>query len=160
MNDWIKNESEKSGREITERKQKEYLISVSNYWADLRQQIERDVVEINNDPVFRQAFNESLIIEKTDNGGFRIKKTSFPAAFYVTVENGGDEIRVAVEYGLSGLSDWSESEERLRVELKGKHVCLSNYNESFIVPEQASQYILRTVVRAKDDSLRFFAERG
>lgn len=160
MNDWIKEEGEKTRKARQVADDKEYLIQLSNYWAVLRDQITKDVEAINANADWQHLFNEQISIENIEFGGLRLKKASFPAAFGIDITNGGDELLVKSYYKLDNDHSFENNETTLKVEVERGHVVVKlNNKESFLVPEQASQYILSLIVRAKDDSVKFFAER-
>jgi hypothetical protein len=157
MNNWIDEEGQKTHLEKEARDNKDRLIAIANFWGLLRTQLYEDVEQINSNIGFREVFKEPIEVEPTDRGGYMIKKTLFPAAFYIQVENGGDRVIVSTEYRLDDEADWDNKQEVLMVKWDGRHILVTSHTESFIVPKQASKYILQTVVRAKDDSVKFFA---
>ena len=160
MDNWINEEAEKNRREQTAAEAQEYVISMSTYWTVLRSQIEQDIKAINANAEWHGLFNEDIGVEKIQLDGLLIKKTSFPGAFNIEVTNGDKEVTVKSFYKLDRDHSFEHQEAKLIVETERGQVLLkANNQESFLVPEQASHYILRSVMRAKDDSLRFFAEQ-
>lgn len=158
--DWISDEAERSRREREAANEKQFLISISNYWAVLRSHVEQDVKAINENSEWHDLFRESVKTENINFGGLRIKKSSFPGAFNIEVTNGGKEITIKGYYKLDNDHSYEDFEDELSVEVEGGHVTLKGVGgESFIVPEQASQRILQVVLRAKTDSAQYFAER-
>lgn len=157
MSNWIENEGEKTRREHEARVDKEYLISMSNHWAALRDQIKADVEAINKDSNWQHLFGEKITTQQIDVGGLRLRKASFPAAFTVDITNGGDEIKIRTLYKLDTDHEYEEDEETLTVESERGHIIVKNRKgDSFLVPEKASEYILRGLIRAKNDSRTFF----
>lgn len=160
MSDWIDDEAENIRREREATKDKEYLISMSNYWAVLRSQIEQDVSAINSNAEWHDLFREIVKIENIDFGGLRVKKSSYPGAFRIDLTNGGDVITLNGYYKLDNDHEYENFEVKFYVELERGHITLKDdKGETFIVPEQASQRILQVVLRAKNDSVKFFADR-
>lgn len=159
MSNWIEEEGEKTRREHQAKEAREYLISMSNYWAELSDQIKNDIAVINKDPNWHHLFGEDVEIQKIDFGGIRLRKPSFPAAFTIDITNGGDAITIKTLYKLDNDHDYDEDEETLTVESERGHIIVRNRSgDSFLIPEKASQYILQRLVRAKDDSRKFFDE--
>ena len=159
MSDWITDEADRLRRDREAATDKEYLVSVSNYWAVLRSQIEQDVKAINENPEWNNILREETKIENIDFGGLRLKRSSFPGAFTVDVTNGGNEITIKSHYKLDRDHSYVANNNILSVEVDRGHVVLrSKKGDCFIVPEQASQYILETLVRAKDDSVQYFKD--
>src|SRR5688572_12374632 len=93
MGNWIDEEAKNFQREKEEQLQKEYLINYSNYRTELRRQIERDVNEINNHPVWKEASKGTPITVVNYGNGYQVQKLVFPVV-YITVKDQGEEIEL------------------------------------------------------------------
>lgn len=155
---WVKDEEIKIKERLNQQQSDEFLITYSNYWSSLINQIQSDIQEINNSEAWQKALREPIKIEEND-GGYKIKKTSFPSAFYIIIKNGGRTISVETQYKKSGVHDWESNEETLNVELENHQIVLKRGRDAFLVPEQAAKYILQTIVKAENDSLEVFTNR-
>jgi hypothetical protein len=146
MNNWIEEEAERYHREKEEQLQKEELISNSNHWIILRQQIERDVNELNNHPVWKEILGGIPVVVQNINDGFQIQKTTYPVV-YVTARLKDRQIEMKTEIKDAETGD-EQNEETLQVDAEGGNIVLKKFHEVFIMPHEASRYILSPVIRA------------
>jgi hypothetical protein len=146
MSNWIDDEAEKYRLMQYKTEQKTYLITCSNYWADLTEQLRNDVDSINNNPIWKEVLqgNHIRIVKAID--GFKIEKTKLPAV-YITVNNEGLTIELHIEIA-KNVDNSTKYDENLEVKSKGERIYLVKFDEAFLIPEQASKYILSPILKA------------
>lgn len=145
MNDWISQKAEEYNKKKQDRDYRESAVNLSNYWLELRQQIEIDVNKINAVEGWRDQVGEHPIKIKNEDEGYSIEKAQYPFV-KLYLENQGSEILVRIEEKKSAGHSVDESEDYFNVVVEGRHVILKRFKEEFIVPEQASQRILKPIV--------------
>lgn len=146
MINWIDDEAEKYRLTQNETEQKTYLIAYSNYWANLTEQLRNDVDSINTNPTWGQVLqgNPIRIVKAVE--GYKIEKTSFPAV-YITINNEGLAIQLHIETARNPDNS-TKYDENLEVKSNGERIYLVKFDEAFLVPEQASKYILSPILKA------------
>ncbi len=152
MSDWIEDEAEQMRLAQEKANQNDYLIAYSNYWADLTEQIKNDVQSINDNPVCQQRLDGFKIRIRKDIDGYKIEKTSFPAV-YITLDNTGTAIKINTEIARN-VDDSTKQRETLEVKVNGKRVYLVKFEEAFLIPEQASKYILKPILDVLKEQLK------
>lgn len=151
---WIDERAEKHIDKIKSEEEKEYRIQSSNYWSDLRLEIEKNVEQINNHEHWKKYLRDvPLKIDRSFSGnGYEIKKRGFPQVF-VVVDNNDDEIEVITSIRKDDKTRSQESKEIFKVDVKeGGQVFLKGNNETLVLPEQAAQYILTPILNELPNS--------
>jgi hypothetical protein len=146
MNNWIEEEAERYHREKEEQLLKEELLNNSNHWAILRQQVERDVTELNNHPVWKEILGGIPVVVQNINDGFQIQKTTYPAV-YVTVRGKDRQIEMKTETKDAETAA-GETDETLQLDARDGKIILKKDQEYYVMPHEASRYILTPVLRA------------
>ncbi len=147
MNSWIEEEAESYQREKEAQIIKEELLNNSNHWTILRQQIERDVYEINRHTVWKEILGGIPLVVQNVNEGFQIQKTTLPAV-YVTVRLKDRQIEIKVETKGGEAGADGQSGEALDLDAMDGKIVLRKGREFFVMPDQASRYILGPIIRA------------
>ncbi len=153
MSNWIDEEAEKYrvAKELEERK--ENLILYSEYWSDVKLQIEKDVKQINNHEVWKSVLRYApLKIAKTSSDSYEIEKERFPEVF-VSVQNKKDAIEVTTKIKRKDESNWETKTEVLKVDSDGEKIYLERNKETFCVPEETAQHILTPIMKALNKTL-------
>ena len=146
MNNWIEEEAAKYQREKEEQIQKEELLGNSNHWAMLRQQIERDVNEINQHAVWKEILGGIPLVVQNFGEGFQVQKTTLPAV-YVTVRIKDRQIEMKSEIkGADASGD--QNDETLELDVREGKIVLRKNQEYYFLPDQASRYILSPIIGA------------
>jgi hypothetical protein len=151
MNNWIEEEAERYQREKEEQIQKEELINSSNHWIILRQQIERDVNEINNHAIWKEILGGIPLVVQNLNEGFQIQKTTHPAVI-VSARFKDRQLEMKTEIK-AAESNGNLNEEILQVDAKDGKIVLRKNQEFYVVPIEASRYILSPIINALKNSL-------
>lgn len=146
MNNWIEEEAEKFHLEKEERQKKEDLINNSNHWTLLRQQVEKDVGEINNHAVWKEILGGIPLVIQNNTDGFQIQKTTVPAV-YVTIRNQDRQIEMVTEIKETE-AEANGTREILPVDVEDGNVVLKSRETSYLVPDQAARYILSPIIKA------------
>jgi hypothetical protein len=120
------------------------LISISNYWASLTRQLEKDVAEINErlgDLIGRPvSFEQKGMVYVIQYGNNDVSVT-------ISVSNGGHTVLRDVRTVHFGDNHLGETIKTVyRVEARKEDVTLYTNETFYIVPGQASEAILRPIV--------------
>lgn len=149
MSNWIDDEAEKFRAEEKQKQQGEQLINYTNYWAGLRAQIEKDVRQINQHSVWREKLNGADIKIVDFGEYYRIEKSSIPAVF-ISVKNEDKTVNLIKVYKKENSS--RTKAEKLAVEAGDERIYLKGRQDSFLVPEQAAQHILSSIIDVLKES--------
>ncbi len=147
MTNWINDEAQKHAESKAQKEQSDYLINFSNYWAGLINQIKSDVEQINNQPIWKDALDDKPITVKQVVSGYEILKSSLPSVS-VIIDNQGKTIKVQTATIKDSISEYQTKIEDLKVESDGGRLYLKWYDKLFIIPEDASRYILSPIIEA------------
>ncbi len=161
MTNWIQEEGRKAISERQAKTESERQIKVSNFWANLIRQLEKDVEMINQDKGWQSVFNGAISFQRTDLG-VKISRTSFPSIFDLKVEYIGDYVEVNSRYikTQDDLQQENVKENHLKYDIVAQNggIQLKNGTSYYLVPEEASKAILALLVTAKNDAIMFFEE--
>lgn len=152
---WIDDEADENLAKENAEEDRLNLIARSSYWEKLVRQIDDDVKKINSHVYWQSKLGKALLIfgPATSGSGYRVSKPGFPGVI-VSFSNEGEHIIVKRDfYEKDPVSENVEfrGNEPLEVTTSGENVVLrSPYvkNRVFIVPEEASEYILRVVIES------------
>lgn len=146
---WVKEASQQLQASEAEQRRQVEVLDRSNYWAALLRQVEADVQELNEDPYIRSKTGRDGITfgRPYNSDGWVISKTTCPGE-YVVFENQNDYIEVARESGVMDvMKGGRKKKERLSVGVVASCVVLGTRNgETLAIPEQASRYLLQSIV--------------
>lgn len=153
MSNWITDEANEHNDRVQKKEHEKRLIQQSDYWSLLVRQVEADVNKINEHPYWKPRLVDfPLQCSQNSNGGYQVSKSSNPAVV-VGFTNLGDHIEVK---RISGTGMWASgmaTSEDLFIGVMGENVVLhSEGKQTFIVPADASRYILKAIMQAlKED---------
>jgi hypothetical protein len=145
MSNWIEEEAEKYHREKEEQLQKDELLNNSNHWLILRQQIERDVNELNNHAVWKELLGGIPVVVQNLNDGFQIQKTTYPA-IYVTVHVKDRQLEMQTEIN-DTEGDGKQAGESLQLDVDKGKIVLRKDQILYLMPHEASRYLISPVIR-------------
>lgn len=153
MSDWIDEEAEKYRTKKELESKKEDLMLRSEYWTEVRVQIEKDVAQINNHPVWKEALvGRPLEITKV-NSGYEIKKQRFPEVT-ISVLNKDEEIELITKIKKKVDEKPKPDVERLKLNSDGEKVYLECQNSEILhIPEETAKYILTPIIKALNGEL-------
>lgn len=148
MSNWIERESEEFRAKMAKDAHARAIINISNYWAALVLQVEHDVVEMNK--LFADVLIRPVEFVPTDSA-YKIVYSGNPAVA-IRINNGGEQVTVETSVIRSGDTGFgNKTSESLKVVSDGDNVYLMRSSKDrFLVPQQASQFILLPII----DSLR------
>ena len=146
MSNWIDEEAEKFREFAMKSTQRAQIIARSQFWSQLRQQVESDAAVINRHPVWKQALGDENVTVHDIENGFEIRKLWLPAV-YVRVVNEGYDIHVETEIAES-IEEAKTSAESLRVIESNGRVQLKGERGSYLVPEQASKHFFEPILKS------------
>lgn len=149
MSNWITDEANEHNDRIQTKEYEKRLIQQSDYWSRLVRQVEADVNKINEHPYWKPRLaNFPLQFSQKSNGGYQVSKSSNPAVV-VGFTNRGDHIEVERASGTGMWVAGTAASEDLFIGVMGENVVLhSEGKQTFIVPEEASRYILKAIMQA------------
>lgn len=144
MSDWIDAEMEKFRSDKDIELQGNNLINYSNYWARLLLQLGRDVESINYLPDFQNALTKGVLKFMPYADYYLVQMNTNPS-INISIKNGGQTItvRTIVDRFNDTVID---SEVIFKVVAKDERIYLESNGKFFIVPEQASQQILKPIL--------------
>lgn len=147
MGNWITEEANANNQREHDEANRQRLIRASNYWSNLVRQVEADVTSINEHPYWIKKLTESRLHfgEDLSGQGYQISKSGNPSVL-VTFRNLGDCIRI--ERSLpEEVAQGFDTEEELYIGTLGQSAVLNAEGKrSFVIPEDASRYILKPVI--------------
>jgi hypothetical protein len=149
---WISDEANKNVNTESKEARRQEVLRTSNYWAALVRQLEHDVNTINEHDYWKTKLAGFPLTFGTPYGGegYQISKSGFPSIL-IEIQNRGSYIEIGRRYTENPLSNDREfpGNERLAVDVSGNVVVLRNKSDqTFVVPADASQYILRAVIES------------
>lgn len=148
MGSWIDEHAAEVQKKRSENSEREKLIQLSGYWLTLRQQVEKDVEQINNHPVFKEILGDKPIRVFGAGNRYQILKSSEPKV-NIEVKNEGDKITLRVlKIHYFGDTRETAEDETLNVELNGENIVLVRNKKILEVPEQAAEYMLTPIIHA------------
>jgi len=146
---WIKDEAKKNIEKESKESARNELIARSNFWGRLLRQVDADVKEINEDDHWRKKLGESTVrvSETSGRAGYLVMAGDLDVLVFI--ENKGDYLVIEREFTNSPIEDQFLLCEKLSVDTSGNNVILISQNaRRFVVPEEASQYILKAVIES------------
>ena len=154
MSEWIKKRGENYLQRKAEIERKEETIRVSNYWEALMRQIESDVQFLNKESVYADKLehNQMYLVRK-GFGTYEIQMRHAPAA-YLTISNQGEEIHTEFRIFQTPHDERNYKSEKLKVISDGDHVFLSKGDDMFLVPDAASEHILKPILDFLEEDIQ------
>ncbi len=150
---WIDDEARENFKNETDEENRQRLIATSNYWEKLVRQVETDVNEINANSHWKKKLpGDGLAFGSATSGaGYAVSKPGKPGVV-VTFRHDGEEIVVTRRFfDNNPVVGNFKQDETLQVTVSGENVVLQSpyvQGRVFIVPKEASQYILRAVIES------------
>ena len=152
---WIQRKADKYLNAKMEREIRDKTIA-QDYWLLLRQQIERDVAEINANPAWKEQVTNNPIKVTDTAGGYKITKDEAPKVEIVLIDRKPDIDFTFTIYRVEDLppppipppapSPPVVSNETWSTAGSGRHIVLSRMGEEHIIPGDASEHILKPVL--------------
>ena len=124
MSNWINEKAEEYSAKKELEENKEYKMLHSEYWTEVRVQIEKDVAEINNHPVWKKALGISPIEVTQTHGGFKITKQKLPEVTIFVEHDFEKTITVNTEIKRKSESERKPQTEILKLNSDGVKVYL------------------------------------
>ena len=144
MSDWIDAEMEKFRAEKEIELQGNNLVNYSNYWARLLLQLGRDVDSINYLPDFEKVLKKGVLKFMPCADYYVVQMAAKPNV-NISIKNGGQTITVrTIIDRLDGTE--IDNEVEFKVVAKDERIYLELNGKFFVVPEQASQEILKPIL--------------
>lgn len=147
---WYHDEANKQNAIDRESAHKRQLIQQSNFWANLRRQIEADVAGINDTELWKKRLaGFPITVANISTGdGYAINKPGHPYVF-IAVRHMGDHVALVRDFANQRGLEQYESDEDLLIGATGEQVCLQTQsNARLIVPEEAAKYILMPIIES------------
>lgn len=143
---WIQRKADKYLNAKLEKEIRDKTIS-QDYWLLLRQQIERDVAEINANPAWKdQVTNKPIIVTDIANG-YMITKEEKPK---VEIELTDSKPNIDFTFRIHRLPPANppviESKETWSALGSGRNMVLTSMGEEYIIPGDASEHILQPLL--------------
>jgi hypothetical protein len=153
MSNWIDEEGRKLTEELAKKQHRENVVRMSNYWASLLHQIQMDAEDIGESPHWKPLIGSPLTI-KQEGGGLKIIRETFPAMIIEVMSNGDSVAVESVVFRVPGKPE-NRKKEILPVASSGENVYLTNGESIYVIPEQASKYILSRLLEfLKENALK------
>lgn len=144
MSDWIRQKAEEFRQQKADRDFRESTVDISNYWVALMHQLEQDIQTMNAVPEWKEQCSPPIEI-KREHEYYVIKKLHYPLVI-VALLNKGSELVIDTVTQASMVSQKRSHEEHWNVVPDGRFTCLERFRDKLIVPEQASEAILKPIV--------------
>lgn len=152
---WVDDKAKASLAKETIEEDRKKLIASSNYWQKLAGQVEQDVTEINSHDYWKKRLGTNPLQFKPVDGanGYQVIKSGSPGVTVSFIDQGEQTLvkRDYLEQNPVAKDPAYSTNEPMEVVTSGNNVALkSSYltQNTFIVPEQASEYILRAIIES------------
>jgi len=146
MNHWVDEEATEFDTKRKVERDRVDFIARSNYWAILKSQIEKDVEQINKNLIWEEVLDEGSVKVIDTREGYEIEKTSYPNVA-IQVQNKGDKVKLRICVKQNRKSQYECNDEYLEVDSRDERVFLKNDKRTFAIPEDASKYILSSIMK-------------
>jgi len=150
MSNWITDEANNNNDREQREEYEKRLVQQSNYWGSLLRQVEADVNVINQHGYWQKKlagfplrFGPDILGE----GFYQISKSGYPAVL-VGFKNTSEGIKIVRRFTENPLSR-EFRDEVLKLAVSGNNIVfITRDNQSLVVPEDVSQYILKAVIES------------
>ena len=142
MSDWIRKKAEQLRAKQEKLKQSQKIILNANFWHLLIEQIKSDVIEINSE--CQDILTRPLECSEAENS-VQIATGSYPAV-NIYVRNKGEQIELETAIQRTSDVKFKRQKELLDVRTDGNVTYLSLRDDIFIIPKQASEFILSRIL--------------
>ncbi len=156
---WVDEKAKASLAKETAEEDRKHLIASSNYWQKLAGQVEQDVTEINSHDYWKKRLGANPLQFKPVDGanGYQVIKSGSPGVTVSFIDQGEHTLvkRDYLEQNPISEDPAYSNNEPMQVITSGNHVALKSAyltQNTFIVPEQASEYILRAIIESLNNS--------
>jgi len=148
MSNWIDEEAKKylAAKELKE--QKADLMLRSNYWADIKVQVLKDVEQINNHPVWKEVLGIAPLKIVEFNNDYEIRKEILPEVSVLVHSDYLETLEVTTTRKMIKEIERYSKKETLKLDSDGTKVYLKSGDTTFCIPKEVSKHILKPFIDA------------
>lgn len=144
MSDWINKKADEYRQTKDDREYRENTVSVANYWVNLIEQLKQDIALMNAVPDWQEQLTPPIKLD-IEHEVYVIKKLHYPLVM-VAMLNKGTEMALDIVKQDTAYTERKSHKETWKVVPDGRYTCLQRGRDKFIIPEQATEQLLKPIV--------------